>query len=349
MAYTTIKKSTDYFTPKLYTGNDTDNRAVTGVPFAPNLVWIKDRSSTNSHYVQDTLRGATKNLKADGVDAEETRVSSIKSFTSDGFTLGTEAAGNANSTNFVAWNWKAETTGSGTSTGSGTGKAYSYSVNTTSGFSIVKFKGNATGGHTIPHHLGVIPKTVIVKQLSADRAWQVYHSSVGPTKYLELNQQNAQDTQTNRWNDTSPSSTVFTLGNSNTVNNNDDDYIAYCFAEVDGFVKVGSYANNGNANGPFCFTGFKPGLVIIKSSNRGSSNWSMLDIKRPGYNTTDDRIKITAAAEQTNNVNCIDILSNGFKVRGVDDDINAAGPGDDYIYIAIAAEPLVGDSPATAN
>ena len=175
MAYTTINKPTDYFDTKLYTGNDTDNRAVTGLSFAPDLVWIKDRTNSNSHYMQDTVRGATKNLKVDGTDAEETRVSSIKSFTSDGWTMGTEAAVNANSQTFASWNWKAGTTGSGTSTGSGTGKAYSYSVNTTSGFSIVKYVGNGSSGHTIPHHLGAVPQIVLVKCLDQTYNWCMYN------------------------------------------------------------------------------------------------------------------------------------------------------------------------------
>jgi hypothetical protein len=353
MAYTTINKPTDYFNTKLYTGTGSSN-AITGVGHQPDFTWIKSRNngSNNNHMLFDSVRGATKYVKSDQSSAENTLAETLKSFDSDGFTVGTQGDVNTNNINFVSWNWKAGTTGSGTSTGSGTGKAYSYSVNTTSGFSIVKYIGNGTAGHTIPHHLGIAPTYTLVKALGNTESWQVITSGMDVDKFIQLNSSDAQISQGsyNMFNSTRPSSTVVTLGNQNHTNQDGTNYIMYNFCNIKGFSKSGSYIGNGNANGPFVHTGFKPAWVLTKELPN-SSSWDMHDNKRDPDNVCNKYLLAEdAGAEGTTDI--LDFLSNGFKFRTTNGDRNQADQK--YIYIAFAEEPLVANIgtnglPATAR
>jgi len=344
MAYTTINKHTDYFNTVLYTGNATDNRTVTGVGFQPDWLWIKNRADTEQHRLQDAVRGATKNLKSSGNGAEETTSNTVKSFDSDGFTLGVDNAINGNSDAMVSWNWKAGTTGSGTTSGSGYGKAYSYSVNTAAGFSIITYKGNGSAGHAIPHHLGATPSFIIVKNRDAAQSWLVGTTQLGWTKNLHLNETGAVETTTNIWNDTAPTSSVFTVGTNTKCNTDDEDYIAYVFAEKVGYSKFGSYVGNGNNDGTFVYTGFKPAFIMIKCSS-DSNNWVMLDNKRDGYNPDNNRVyaDVTNAEDTTDNT---DILSNGFKSRFTGATSNGANKS--YIYMAFG-QPIVSSTNIIAN
>ena len=353
MAYTTINKSTEHFNTKLYTGNGS-TQSITGVGFQPDWVWIKSRSQAVNHYGFDAVRGATKGLSQNITNGESTRDSTwFNSFDSDGFTIGSEANINNNSDTYASWNWKAGTTGSGTSTGSGTGKAYSYSVNTTAGFSIIKYKGNGTPGHTIPHHLGTTPDTIIAKRLSDANNWSVYHkdsfTSQAAPGVLYLNTTAGKANDVNVWGNSTVTidSTVFSLGDYEGTNYNDSDYIAYCFAEKTGYSKFGSYTGNGNANGPFIYTGFKPAWVMIKPTSYANS-WGIFDDKRPGYNVTKNRLEADGDGAENTNLDYFDFLSNGFKVRTSNGHPNTSSGT--LIYMAFG-QSLVGSNnvPCTAR
>ena len=344
MAYTEIDKSSDYFNTVLYTGNDTDNRTVSGVGFQPNFLWIKARNNADQHYLVDSVRGSTKVLHSDSTEAEATRVSAVKSFASDGFVLGQEAQVNGNNNTYVSWNWKAGTSVSGNTGGSGTSKSYSGSVNTDSGFSIIKYIGNSTAGHTIPHHLGVQPQVVICKRINQGGQW-VFGSMALPNQFeqfLELDLTGAAQTSSLRWNDTDPSSSVFTLGSTLDTNANDINIIAYSFAEKKGFSKFGSYTGNGSTDGPFVYTGFKPAFVICKSYS-GSEQWVLYDNKRDPFNVTEQILRPNLSdAEGTESGAKMDLLSNGFKLTGSGGGIGQTNnSGSSYIYMAFAENPFV--------
>ena len=352
MAYTTINKSTDYFNTKLYTGNGTNATGITGVGFQPDWVWIKERSSTSPHKLLDAVRGATKELESNSTASEQTEATSLQSFNSDGFTVGTNGAVNENSQTYVSWNWKAGTTGSGNTTGSGTYKTYSYSVNTTAGFSIVKYLGNGTAGHTIPHHLGVVPSMYMVKELDNTQSWYVYHKdasySGSAAKDTELYLDTTDRAYANaKWNDTAPTSSNFCLAGNNSVNQNDTNYIAYCFAEKTGYSKFGSYTGNGNADGTFIYTGFKPAFVIVKRTD-AAGDWVLFDNKRPGENPTDLNIAPNTNGAEIDEGQGFDFLSNGFKIREAGNFVNAGSQP--FIYMAFG-QSLVGSNnvPCTAR
>jgi hypothetical protein len=282
MAYTTVPKSTDYFTPKLYTGNYSTN-AITGVGFQPDLVWMKTRTTAGeNHYLFDAIRGVTKYLHSDTSASQGTNSATLTAFGSDGFTVGANNSVNKSGEPLVSWNWKAGTAVSGATTGSGTAKTYTGSVNTTSGLSIVSYTGNGTAGHTIPHNLGVAPTCIILKRYDADSTrWFVYFAVNGNRAFLELNTNDTMWGNRDEWNSTTPTSSVFSVGNQADINAIGSLHIAYCFADVAGYSKFSSYTGNGNANGTFVYTGFKPAYVMIKN-NTVVRNWGIWDNKRLG-------------------------------------------------------------------
>ena len=339
-----INKSSDYFNTVLYTGNGTDNTGITGVGFQPDWLWIKCRSNADDHPITDSVRGVTKFLFTNNTNAEATTTARIKSLDSDGFTLGTAGDVNTNTRTYVAWNWLADnTSGSSNTDGSITSTV---SANTTSGFSIVTWTGTGANA-TVGHSLGSVAKMIMVKRRDTTGRWQVYHNSLGATKYLFLDGTEAEQTNSNRWNDTTPTSSVFSLGSSAEVNASGGTYIAYCFAEVKGFSKFGSYTGNGNADGTFIYTGFKPAFVIAKGNSAGYQ-WSMCDNKRGTANTSNGEFLFAESSGSTNfATNNWDFLSNGFKARADYAAMNSSGIS--YIYMAFAEEPLVGDNPATAR
>jgi hypothetical protein len=342
MAYTTIKKPSDYFNTKLYTGNGTTDTAQTGVGFQPDWTWIKARSIGYDNNLFDVVRGSTKRLIANATTAETTQTEMIKSFDSDGFTLGNDAGVNANTETFASWNWLADnTSGSSNTDGSITSTV---SANTTSGFSIVSYTGTGSNA-TVGHGLGVVPKMIIVKQRSGAGDWTVYNSNIGNTNFLRLNGTLASTPQSTYWNNTTPTSSVFSVGSAGDVNTSSGTHIAYCFAEKKGFSKFGSYTGNGNADGTFVYTGFKPAFVMGKATS-GNENWFMNDNKRLGYNDKNYRLYPNLSNNEATDIN-MDILSNGFKLNSTNG--NSNGSGITYIYMAFAEEPLVGDNPATAR
>ena len=352
MAYTTINKHTDYFNTKIWTGTGSSGaKGVTGVGFQPDFLWIKNRSAGQEHWVADAVRGTTKFLESDTSDAESSDgATGLASFDSDGFTLGTGSnRTNQDGSNMVAWNWKAGTTGSGTTTGSCTGKAYSYSVNTTSGFSIVTYKGNGSAGHTIPHHLGATPSFIIVKNMDAAQAWLVGTTVLGWTKNLHLNEDGAVETSSSIWNDTAPSSTVFTVGTNSKCNTDDANYIAYCFTEKTGYSKFGAYTHNGGSGdtGTFVNLGFKPSFLMIKNTSASSTDWMIQDTTRSPINEVDDCLFPNEASAESVNFN-IRFLSNGFKLSGSGPTMGSSG---NVVIYAAFGQSLVGsnDIPSTGR
>mgnify|MGYP003633555457 CR=1 FL=1 len=345
-----IDKPSDYFNTKLYTGNATNPTTISGIGFQPDWVWTKLRAGgTEGHRLCDAVRGVTKDLFSNDSDGEATNSIGLKSFNSDGYVIGNSNGYNINNGTFVSWNWKAGTTGSGTTTGAGTGKAYSYSVNTTSGFSIVTYLGNGTEDHTIPHHLGVAPKMYIVKQRDGADSWITYHDGLGGAdKYILLNTTAVVGTSNNPWGSVVPTSSVNNLGSAGDTNGNDDSFIMYSFADVQGYSKFGSYTGNGNADGTFVYTGFKPAFVITKGSANISS-WSMTDSTISTFNDGSLEFFKANEADGESSRSNYDILSNGFKMRTTDADYN--GSGNNYIYMAFAENPFVTSTgvPATAR
>mgnify|MGYP003666923968 CR=1 FL=1 len=348
MSYTNgLDKPSDYFVTKLYTGNGGTN-AQTGVGFAPNWVWIKNRSGADNNALYDTVRGANKVLVSNNNNAEGSQSDGLTAFGTDGFTVGADGAVNTNGNNFVAWNWKAGTSVSGNTTGSGTAKTYTGSVNTDAGFSIIKYVGNGTAGHTAPHHLGVAPKAMIIKNLQASQSWFINFPFGTGAGYIMLDRTNAGDgSNASVWNSTAPSSSVVTLGETGGVNENNHAYIMYAFAEKQGYSKFSSYTGNGNADGTFVYTGFKPAWFMVKRTD-SADGWGMFDNKRDPHNQVGGRLwGNEASAEATGQA--MDFLSNGFKIRATNAYWNASGGT--YIYMAFAENPFVTSTgvPATAR
>jgi len=343
MAYTTIKKSSDYFNTKLYTGNGSTGHAITGVGFQPDWLWIKERSSTSSHFIYDAIRGVNVKLSSNTTDADSTVADSMTSFDSDGFTVGNNGATNENGQTVVAWNWLASNTTASNTDGS---ISSTVSANTTSGFSIVKWTGTEANA-TIGHGLGVAPSMIIIKNTEKATSWVVYHKSLGATKALYLESTGASSTTPVFFNNTEPTSSVFTVGTNDGANGNGQINIAYCFAEKQGFSKFGSYVGNGSINGTFIYTGFKPALVILKRTESAGTDWNLVDNKRAGYNPDNYFLAPNSSGAENSVNDIVDLLSNGFKLTSASGASNASGGS--YIYMAFAAEPLVGDNPATAR
>jgi hypothetical protein len=342
---TTTTQAGKYFNPVLYTGNSS-SRTITGVGFQPDFTWIKIRDAIDSHYLFDAVRGKgttyMKTLYSNATNAESPGNSTsldvgVTDFASDGFTFGSGTLnGNQSPYTFVAWNWKANGAGSTNTAGSITSTV---SANTTSGFSIVTWTGNGTAGATIGHGLGVAPAMIIAKRRNAADNWPVYHSALGATYWLRLNSSIAAVNTDAMWNNTAPTSTVFTVKADTENNASGGTYVAYCFAEVPGFSKFGSYVG-GSSVKPFVYCGFRPAYIMIKYASAGSSaSWVVWDNKRNTYNAANSILTPnTSNAEFTGSVVDIDFLSNGFCVRGTDGSFN--DPGVTYIFAAFAEFPF---------
>jgi len=346
MAYTNIKKPSEYFNTKLYTGNGTSGTDITGVGFQPDWLWIKERSSTSSHFIYDSIRGVNVKLSSNTTDADSTVSDSMTSFNSDGFTVGNNGATNENSQTYASWNWLANGAGVANTDGS---ISSTVSANTTSGFSIVTWTSTGSA-HTVGHGLNSTPAMIIMKGRHEANSWMVYHhknTSAPETDYLELNSTVATADYT-VWNDTAPTSSVFSLG---TWSGNDagGTMVAYCFAEKQGYSKFGSYLGNGNADGTFIYTGFKPAFFVVKPYST-TGNWYCWDSKRSPINEIDGKyleLDASGAEAGTSSVVDLDFLSNGVKLRNTGGGFN--GSGVSFIYMAFAEQPLVGDNPATAR
>ena len=340
MAYTTINKSTDYFNTLTYTGDDGTNRSITGVGFQPDFIWFKDRSNSFNHYLFDIIRdGQTYYISSNNNAGEAADTTSLKSMDSDGFTVGASAGVNGNNNNYASWNWKANGTGVANTAGSINSTV---SVNTTSGFSIVKYTGTGSAA-TVGHGLGVKPDMIFSKAYSTAGDWNVYHDSFATQQRIKLNSTGAVSTNTQIFSSL-PTSTLVSIGTSGDINTNGTSHLFYCFNSVQGYSKFGSYTGNNNADGTFVYLGFKPAFVMIKRSS-DVQGWVMWDSKRPGYNLTNQSLTANeSSAEETGRT--FDMLSNGFKLRDTNTATNAAST---YIYMAFAAAPLVGTNNIPAN
>ena len=345
MAYTTINKSSDFFNTKLYTGNG-GTQSITGVGFQPDWTWLKKRNGTANHHLVDAVRGAGYYLYGNLSNAEGGNGSALlTSFNTDGFTLDAGADSNASGATGVSWNWKANGAGSANTAGSINSTV---SANTTSGFSIVKWTGTGSAG-TIGHGLGSAPLIVLYKSISGSSNWYFYTYQIdGSSDELALN---LTEGKTDR-SLTAPTSSLFYVDGQSERNGSGATQLAYCFAEKQGYSKFGSYTGNGNADGTFIYTGFKPAWVMVKKYS-STSGWYMNDTARDPFNGTYGNdaslFANTSGAEFTSASLNVDMLSNGFKLRSNNSEVN--GNTYTYIYMAFAEAPLVGTNnvPCTAR
>jgi hypothetical protein len=328
-----------YFNPVLYTGNG-GTQTVSGVGFQPDLTWVKDRSAANSHWLNDAVRGAGLSLASNTNEEEKSYAAYFTAFNSNGFALAGGTGGfNANGDSYVAWNWKANGAGSSNTAGSITSTV---SANTTAGFSVVTWTGQTSGSATIGHGLGVAPSVVLVKGRNDPGQWWMYHSAMGNTQYIWLNNTSGSQTGsgTNAFANTAPTSTVFTVGTSFASSSPIVNWVAYCFAQVAGYSAFGSYTGNGSSDGPFVYLGFRPRFVMVKCSSSdqgGNAGWGMFDTSRNAYNVANNRL-IADLSNSESTSPWLDINSNGFKIRETSTSIN--GSGATYIYMAFAETPL---------
>ena len=324
-----------HFETLTYTGNNASGRKITGLEFKPDFVWFKKRSSgTQNHTLYDSLRGAGKRLMLPSTSAEGTVSDELTSFNDGGFTIDTDNFQNENGKDYVAWCWKAggaaavsNTSGSITS---------SVSANQEGGFSIVKWTGtNGTG--TVGHGLGKAPKWIIIRRRDSDSSWVVYHDKVGNTKRLTLDSVGSESSGSANWfNNTSPTSTTFSVGADGGSNGSTDGYVAWCWSEIPGFSKFGSYKGNNNSGGTYIHLGFRPAWVMIKNREAGSTEWYILDSSRDPNNPTDNYLSASSTAQEQTYV-FYDFLSEGFKLRNTG---GAQNPDNqEVIYMAFAEQP----------
>jgi hypothetical protein len=322
-----------YFNTVLYTGTGS-SLSVTGVGFQPDFTWIKGRSGATNHALYDAVRGVQKDLVSNATSAETTETTGLTAFGSDGFTVGALAKLNTSTATYVGWNWKANGAGVSNTAGS---ISSTVSANTTAGISVVTYTGTGSLG-TIGHGLGVAPAMMIIKGRSRAADWDVYHKSLGNGQYINLNLTGAAGSSA--WlNNTSPSSTVFTVnGGTYGANFNGATTVAYCFAEVAGFSKFGSYTGNGSADGVFVYLGFRPRFIMGRDAS-GVDNWWIYDSARNTYNVANSFLRPNLSdAEGSNSTDVIDFLSNGFKIRGASNFLNENG--NTFIYAAFAEAPF---------
>ena len=342
MAYTTINKSSLHMNPKLYTGNGGTQSIDVG--FQSDWTWLKSRTEAKNHVLIDAVRGSSKNIHSNLTNAEDTNATRITGFDSDGFNLGSSSTTNTNSQNYVSWNWKAN--GQGSSNTDGSINTTYTSVNTTAGFSIVTYTGTGANA-TVGHGLGVAPRFIISKRLDSGSAWFAYSEAIPNmnTGFMTFSETGAFTVNSTNWNNTSPTSSVISIGTSPSINASGGRFVLYCFAEKQGFSKFSSYTGNGDSDGTFVSIGFKPAWILIKRTD-ASSNWEIYDSKRLGFND-DNPALYTDTNDAEGGNGRIDILSNGFKIRTTSGNLGASGGT--YIYMAFAEAPLVGSNNVPAN
>ncbi|BAQ91547.1 hypothetical protein [uncultured Mediterranean phage uvMED] len=343
MAYISFQPH-DYFDTKLYTG--TGNALnVTGLGFQPDWTFIYNYGGTYASALYDAVRGVTKHIESTGNSAEQTVANTLTSFNSDGFTLGADTNSYVNRgsspNTYASWNWKANGSGSSNTDGS---VSATVSASATSGFSIVKYTNPSSGSpFTVGHGLGRPPKMIIVKNLSASQTWGVWHTGIGFGKYLRLDSYTAEASANLV---TATSNTTFSTYQDHHSTGNE--LIAYCFADINGYQKASSFVGTGNTNGAFCYTGFLPKFVLYKKTTGSNSNWQLWDSARDPHNEAISAIHPDASAVPSTDEG-IDILSNGFKIKG--DQAHTNESGVTFIYYAVADVPLVSSNgvPATAR
>jgi hypothetical protein len=329
-----------YFNPVLYTGNGSAGQTISGVGFQPDFIWLKSRSNAEDNNVYDTVRGISSGgsptllTNSNAVEATYSGFG-VSAVNSDGFSLiGDGSFSNRNGYTYVAWNWKANGTGVSNTAGSITSTV---SANTSAGFSVVTYTGTGANA-TVGHGLGVAPKMVIVKRRDTVDDWFVYNQNIGNTNYLRLNS-NVGSATFNFWQNTNPTSSVFSISSDVSVNASGSTYVAYCFSEIASYSSIGSYTGNGSSDGTFVYTGFKPRYILIKRSSTGSGDWCIYDTAINTYNLSQSILRAQNSGGQIDSDTLgIDILSNGFKLRFNNTDINSSGLT--YTYLAFAESPF---------
>ena len=332
----TILQGNKYMDATTYTGTGATLSVTNAAAFKPDFVWIKGRSGATDHALYDFVRGTTKDLLSNSTAAETTQATGLTAFNTNGFTVGALAKINTSAATYVGWQWVGSAGSVSNTAGSITSTV---DANTTAGFSIVTYTGNGTAGATIGHALGVAPKMIIVKdRVNGTNDWVVYHGSLTNTTYVFLNSTAAANTVNGNllWNSTSPTSSLITLGTSGRTNGSADTYVAYCFAEIAGFSKFGSYTGNGSTDGTFVYTGFRPKYVMIKNTS-GLGNWSLFDTSRSPTNGAILILEANSTQPDQTYVP-LDILSNGFKPRTTQAEANTSSST--YIYMAFAENPF---------
>jgi|2_EtaG_2_1085320.scaffolds.fasta_scaffold12744_3 hypothetical protein len=329
MAYTTIDNPELYFQVKLYTGDgSTPSITLDGdEDMQPDVVWIKNRDATDSHCIFDAVRGATEVLHVDTSALEATDADTLTSFDSDGFALGADDKVNTNTENYVAWCWK---------------------ESATAGFDIVTATGTGSA-HTIAHSLSAVPHLMISKEKSGSiNDWRMYNhknTSAPETDSIIINETSGTEDNATHWNDTAPTSSVFTVGTGSVTNRTDSTYVYYLWTEKQGFSKFGEYTGNGNADGTYVHLGFRPAFLILKRTD-GTQGWLMWDNKRLGYNPDNNHLQ-PHDNDAFGTADTLDLLSNGFKIR--ESGAGTNGSGNTYIYTAFAEVPFVNSNGVPCN
>jgi len=330
----TISVGNKYMDATLYTGTGATLSITNAGAFKPDFVWMKGRSNVRNNNLYDSVRGTTKELNSNTTGAETTNATGLTAFNSNGWTIGSDGGINTSSETYVGWQWQA---GQGSTSSNTSGSITStVSVNASAGFSIVTYTGTGSAA-TVGHGLGVAPKFIIIKNRSGVYNWACYHANLTSASYwISLNQTNAQALNTDLFNGTAPTSSVFSVGISSNTNASTNSIVAYCWAEIAGFSKFGSYTGNGSADGPFIYTGFRPKYVLTKRTDT-ISDWIIYDTSRNTYNVTDLRLYPNLSTAETQ-AGAMDLLSNGFKLRDTGASQNASGGT--YIYAAYAENPF---------
>jgi hypothetical protein len=347
----TIDDGSEYFNTILWTGDGSNPRSLTGVGFQPDWLWTKARNAAFGHNVYDSSRGddgtAYYRLETQDIASElaQPPAGHVTSLDSDGFSVTNGSSSdnivNNSGTTYVAWNWLVN--GGSTSSNTDGDVTSTVQVNSTAGFSIVTW--TSTGGNeSIGHGLGVVPAMFITKNRSASANWKVYHhkdTSAPETNNTSLNKTDPTQDDINAWNDTAPTSTTFTVGiDAGSGGSSGNNMVAYCFAEIEGYSKFGSYTGNGSTDGTFIYTGFRPAWVMIKRTD-SANNWGMYDNKRSAENPTDDFLRAEGSNTENSDdsAQAIDFLSNGIKIRNDNNASNSSGGT--YIYMCFASQPFV--------
>jgi hypothetical protein len=363
----TILNGAQYMAAVTYTGTGSSQTITTsstnsgnnpnGTTFQPDFVWAKGRSGATDHALYDAVRGVQLQLESNTTTAETTETTGLTAFTSSGFTTGALAQMNTNTATYVAWEWLGgtaptvnNTAGAGnvptagsvlingansTSALAGSIAATRISANTSAGFSIVTYTGTGANA-TVAHGLGVAPSLIIAKSRSVADNWLIYHASLGNTQYVDFTTA-AAGTSITAWNNTSPTSSVFSIGTAPRINTASSTNVAYCFAPVSGYSAFGSYTGNGSTDGPFIYMGFRPRFILVKRTDT-TGIWFIYDTTRNTYNTMDLYLQPQSSAAEVSYGNAYDFLSNGVKIRNTSADYNASGGT--YIYAAFAENPF---------
>ena len=327
MAYA-IKKGSDYMKSVLWTGNGTTQDVDVG--WNPGLTFTRNRTDASGGSIYDIIRGDTEFLQSTNTNVPASDSGNDFEFITNGFTVNNNGnIANISTKNFVGWNWKGGESTVENTDGTITSQV---SANPTSGFSVVKWTGTGSAG-TIGHGLSATPQFIIVKNLTYGVNWRAYHVASGGTKYYSFNSNNAEGTSSLPWNNTAPTSSVFSVGTEDNTNRSSDEFIAYVWAPVAGYSKFGYYTGNGSTDGPFVYTGFRPAYIMIKRTVNAGGSWVIHDSSRNTYNVADLNLYANVIDGENSDA-VLDFTSNGFKIRTTR--LGENWSGDTFIYMAFA-------------